>query len=144
TPTRVTPRVRATVELPGFPNLNFVPNNRAALVHVSTTGEHEHYALLPIDGVYGAGSENRDTATIRGDPNAAGLTELRFGLRSEGLPPPLDQANLAEVTDPLQRAIHEANIPAPIGAFVQQEDPLIEMLCGGGMRAQRVALGMTD
>jgi hypothetical protein len=62
----------------------------------------------------------------------------------EGLPAGLDQADLAVLTDPLQRSIHEANIPAPLGDFAQRPKPLIELLCGGGpVPVTRVELGVT-
>jgi hypothetical protein len=143
TPTRVAPRVRASIEVPGFANLDFIPNNRTAIVHVSAAGEHERYALLPIDGVYSV--EVHDGAVlIRGDANAAGLTGLRFGLRNDKLPPPFDQTNLAQAEDPLQRGIHEANIPVPVGQSATDEQPLVEMVCGGGKDARRVSIGITD
>jgi hypothetical protein len=131
TPTRDAPSVRASLELPGFPNLNFIPNNRAAVVHVAPAGEHQKLALLPVQGVYDVAFGANGTTSIRGDPNAAGLTELQFGLRAENLPGGLDQVNLAVVTDPLQRSVHEANIPAPISESLFGPEPLIEVLCGG-------------
>jgi hypothetical protein len=142
TPTRAAPRVRASIEIPPFPNLDFIPNNRDAIVHIPAVSDHEYYALLPIEGVYAAGSHD-GVATIRGDANAAGLTELRFGLRNRTLPPPLDKANLSETEDPLQRSIHEANIPAPIGLDVTP-NPLVEMMCGSGKDSRRITLGVTD
>jgi hypothetical protein len=144
TPTRGTPRVRATVEVPGFPNIDFIPNNRSAVVHVPPPGEHEHYALLPIEGVYEAQNAPDGTMTIQGDPNAAGLTELRFGLRNSALPPPLDGADLAEVEDSLQRSIHEANIPAPLGEGALAKQPFVEMLCGARKQLTRIPIGATD
>lgn len=144
TPTRTTPRVRASVEVSGFPNIDFIPNNRGGVVHVPSPGEHEHYALLPIEGVYEAENAADGTMTIHGDPNAAGLTELRFGLRNSALPPPLDQADLAEVEDALQRSIHEANIPAPLGEGALGKNPFVEMLCGARGKLQRISIGVTD
>ncbi len=143
-PTRGAPAVRASLELPGFPNLGFIPNNRAAVVHVSPAGEHLHFALLPIEGVYSVGHTHGNVMTIRGDPNAAGLAQLSFGLRADGLPGPMADADLAVLSDPLQRSIHEANIPAPIGASVFGSSPLIELLCGGGpVPLERVTPGVT-
>jgi hypothetical protein len=143
-PTRTLPTVRASLELPGFPNLNFIPNNRAAAVHVSPAGEHLHFALLPVEGVYEVSAAAGGGMAIRGDPNAAGLTQLTFGLRADGLPDGLEQTDLAVVSDPLQRSIHEANIPAPIGASVLGPKPLIELVCGGGpVRVERVIPGAT-
>jgi hypothetical protein len=142
-PTRPAPAVRATLELPGFPNLNFIPNNRPAVVHASRTADQQHFALLPIDGVYSVG-QDADKTTIEGDVNAAGMTSLQFGVRMEGLPAGLDQADLAVISDPLQRSIHEANIPAPLGQFAQSPRPLIELLCGGGpIPLTRIEVGVT-
>jgi hypothetical protein len=141
--TRVTPRVRASIELPGFPNLQFIPNNRAALVHISRLSEHEHWVLLPIDDVYTVNTEHGVTM-IRGDANAAGMASLRFGMRNDTLPDGLDQVNLAEVVDPLQRDIREANVPVSIGVAARAKQPLIEMLCGGGtVPVERVPVGVT-
>jgi hypothetical protein len=144
TPARAAPVVRASLELPGFPNLNFIPNNRPAVVHVAPPGEHQRLSLLPIMGVYDVEFSSTGVTSIRGDRNAAGLTELRFGLRAESLPGGLDEANLAVVTDPLQRSVHEANIPAPIGTTLEGPAPLIEVVCGGGdVAQQRIFVGST-
>jgi hypothetical protein len=142
-PTRTAPQVRASLELSGYPNLNFVPNNRSAVVHVSPAGDQQHFALLPIEGVYSVG-EHGGKATIRGDPNAAGLTGLRFGVRADELPAGLDEVDLGVVSDPLQRSIHEANIPAPIGVSAETPAALIEMYCGGGPEpTERIEVGVT-
>ena len=145
TPARDAPSVRASLELPGFPNLNFIPNNRAAVVHVAPVGEHQKLALLPLQGVYDVEFGPHGTTAIRGDPNAAGLTELRFGVRAQDLPGGLDEVNLAVVSDPLQRSVHEANIPAPISQSLDGPEPLIEVVCGGGTgtKLQRIEVGST-
>src|SRR5262249_50961982 len=44
---RSSPQVRATLELPGFPNLPFIPNNRPAYVHASSAGERQRFVVLP-------------------------------------------------------------------------------------------------
>lgn len=130
--TRSAPQVRATLELPGYPNLRFIPNNRPAFVHASSAGEHQHFAILPIEDIYSVSYDSQGRASVRANPNAAGLSELRFGLRSEGLPAGLDDVDLAIVSDPLQRGTGEANIPAPIDVEPSVRPPLIEVLCGGG------------
>src|SRR5262249_12623731 len=82
--------------------------------------------------------------TIRGDETAAGMTGLRFGLRADALPAGLDEVDLAEVYDPLQRTIPEANISAPIGYLSASDKTLGGMLCGGGpVPLERVAVGVT-
>jgi hypothetical protein len=130
--TRVAPSVRASLELGGYRNLSFIPNNVPASVHVTPAGEHQRFALLPIEGVYTVGRDEHSLATITGDPNAAGLTDLRFGIRADGLPEPLRTTDLAIVRDPLQRSIKQANIPTQIGDSLHSDKPLVEMLCGGG------------
>ncbi len=143
TATRAAPQLRASIELPGFPNLDFVPNNRPGVVHVSPLPEHEHLELLSAPGAYDAVRDGT-AMTARGDVNAAGLTALRFGLRNDALPDGLSQIDLAIVTDPLQRPIHEANIPAPIAGSAHTKRPLIEMECGGGSEpVQLVHVGET-
>lgn len=143
TPTRAAPAVRSSLELPGFPNINFIPTNRPATVHVSVAGEHEHFAVLPILGVYEVGRTPDGKNTVRGDPNAAGLTELRFGLRANNLPDELRQVNLAVVRDPLQRSVHQANIPAPISTTLEGPKPLIEVLCGDEKKPVKLSTGVT-
>lgn len=130
--TKAAPQVRATLELPGYPNLGFIPNNRTAFVHPSSAGENLRFAALPIDGIYDVFYDSQGRVSVRANSNAAGLTELRFGLRSKGLPAGLDEVDLAVLRDPLQRSMGEANIPAPIDVEPSVRPPLIEVLCGGG------------
>jgi hypothetical protein len=142
--TRLAPTVRASLELSGYRNLSFIPNNVPATVHVTPAGEHQRFALLPIEGVYAVGRNEHALATIIGDPNAAGLTDLRFGVRADGLPEALRDTDLAIVRDPLQRSIKQANIPTQIGASLHGPKPLVEMLCGGGnVPVYRIEPGVT-
>jgi hypothetical protein len=142
--TRTAPQVRATLELPGYPNLSFIPNNRAAAVHTSSPGENQTFAVLPIEGIYSVHYDSQGRPSVRANPNAAGLTSLVFGLRMEGLPAGLDQVDLAVVQDPLQRGMGEANIPAPIDVEPGLRPPLIEVLCGGGnQKLHRLEPGVT-
>jgi hypothetical protein len=141
--TRDAPAVRASLELGGYSNLDFIPSNRPARVHVSSAGEHARFALLPIEGVYVASTDAQGATFVRGDRNAAGLTSLRFGVRARGLPGDLDDADLAVVSDPLQRGIREANVPVPISNWVERANPLIEMRCGVGRNMKRVLPGLT-
>ncbi len=143
TPTRSAPQVRAALELPGYPNLSFIPNNRWATVHVSPAGEHQRFALLPIEGIYMVQERPGAPALIRAEPHAAGLTVLRFGLRAASLPAGLDQIDLAVAEDPLQRGTGEANIPASIEGG-DGKLPLVEFLCGGGsLELKRIEIGET-
>ncbi|MDB4972786.1 MAG: hypothetical protein JWN48_1127 [Myxococcaceae bacterium] len=139
---RSPPQVRASLELPDHPNIAFIPNNRWAIVHVSPAGEHQYFSLLPIEGVYLVKEQHAAPSLIRAEQHAAGLTELRFGLRADKLPAGLDQVDLAVVEDPLQRQPAEANIPASIEGNASQK-PLVEVLCGGGsVPLQRVDIGV--
>jgi hypothetical protein len=131
TPMRAAPLIRASLEISGFPKLAFIPVNRDATVHVAPPGDHARLVVLPAEGIYTVQIDG-EHMTVRGDPNAAGTVSLRFGYRSDLLPPPLNQVDLAVLTDPLQRAIHEANIPAPIDATAKLPRPLIELLCSDG------------
>ena len=129
--TRAPPVVRTVLSIPGFPPVDFIPNNRPAVVrHPRVPGVQ--LALLPIDDVYDATTEVRDgveESTVKGDLNAIGSVALQFGYRVPTLPPPLDKVNLAILSDPLHRAVKEANIPAPFGTSALGVDPLVEVVC---------------
>jgi hypothetical protein len=145
TSTRNAPAVRATLELPGFPNLGFIPTNRAAAVHVSSAGDKQRFAVLPVEGAYTVLDEAPGKPDqIRASPHAAGLTPLRFGLRATQLPAGLDRVDLAIITDPLARDTIEANLPVPIEPTLERPEPLVEVLCGGGTQELvRVPMGDT-
>ncbi|HEX6240992.1 MAG TPA: hypothetical protein VFZ61_08865, partial [Polyangiales bacterium] len=130
-PTRATPQARAVLELAERSNLDFIPNNRPARVHVSAAGERLRFQVLPIDGVYDV-IEAAAGPAVQADPNAAGLTTLRFGVRAINLPDRLNKIDLAIVTDPLQRGTGQANLPVPIEPFEGRPRPLVEVWCGGG------------
>ena len=128
--TRAAPQIRAALEVPGFPNVDFIPTNRWATVHVVLLGAEAHAVALPIEGVYEA-RYDAVRSYVRGDPHAAGMTPLKFAIRNPHLPGPLAQVDLAVVPDLLLRGVREANIPAPLHAGAKAERPLIEVLCGG-------------
>jgi len=140
---RSAPQVRASLALPDQPNLSFIPNNRAATVHVSPAGEHQYFALLPIEGVYTVQEQHAAPALIRAELHAAGLTVLRFGLRADRLPAGLDHVDLAVVEDPLQRGTGEANVAASIEG-TSDSPALVEFFCGGGsVPLQKIEVGVT-
>jgi len=143
TPTRNPPQVRAALELPTHPNLDFIPNNRWASVHVTPAGERQYFAPLSTEGVYMVQEQPGAPSLIRAEPHAAGLATLRFGLRTSNLPAGLDHVDLAVLADPLQRSTGEANLPAPLEG-TKDRKPLVEFLCGGGnVPLQRVSIGVT-
>jgi hypothetical protein len=140
---RSAPQVRTALALPDQPNLHFIPNNRWATAHVSPAGEHQFFALLPIEGVYMVQEHHAAPSLIRAELFAAGMTVLRFGVRSDRLPAGLEHVDLAVVEDPLQRGTGEANLPASIEGTADTP-PLVEFLCGGGsVPLQRVEIGVT-
>jgi hypothetical protein len=130
--TRAAPQPRATIELANGGPIDFIPTNRNAIVRFASGGDHAHLALLPIDGVYEVLAEPGATA-IRGVVGAAGFVALRFGYRVAALPGALATADLAVLSDPIEHALKEANVPAPIGASAARASaPLVELLCGDG------------
>jgi hypothetical protein len=137
TDTIAAPHVRTALELPGYPNIGFIPSNRPALVHLPKLGNQAYLEVLPVEGVYRVGKKSGFTS-VQGDANAAGLTALSLGYRSNSLRGTMRNANLAVLTDPLQRGIHEANIPAPIDVSAFGPRPLIELVCSDEGKTFRV------
>jgi len=127
TETRPLPVVRTVLEIPGFPPVDFIPNNRRAIVHHPRVAGAE-LVLLPVEDVYEARNEG-GVSTVQGDVNAAGAVTLEFGYRVPGLPAPLDKVDLAILPDALHRDVKEANIPAPFGESAFSLQPLVEVIC---------------
>jgi hypothetical protein len=141
TPTRPAPLVRATLEIPGHGAIDFLPSNRDAVVHIAPVGEHAHLVPLPEEGAYHVMADASGTR-VRGEEGVGGYVALRFGYRVDGLPAPFAATDLAVVTEALQRPIHEASVPAPIGPSATGPAPLVELVCTdehGG--AQRIVPG---
>ncbi len=140
--TRAPPKVRAVLELAGFPPIDFIPNNQGAVVHVPRV-PGATLVLLPHDNIYEVKTAG-DVTKVQGDVNAAGVVALLFGYRIPALPPPLDQIDLAVLSDSLQRPIKEANIPAPVGPTAFTNEPLVEVVCTGpDNRPKRIEPGIT-
>ncbi len=137
------PQSSASLEIPGHKNLNFVPTNRPAIVHVPVLEHHAHLVPLAVPGVYSVQKLGADYA-VTGDPDAAGLAALKFGYRNDALPRALADVDLGVLTSPLQRNIHEANLPAPIGGSALGPNPIVEFVCGvGENKTVRVMPGVT-
>ncbi|MGH7270803.1 MAG: hypothetical protein ACREJ3_10275, partial [Polyangiaceae bacterium] len=131
TDTRAAPIVRSVLEIPGFPPVDFIPNNRPAFVHYPRVAGAK-LVLLPLEDVYDARTAIENgaaTSTVQGNINAVGSVALQFGYRIPTLPAPLDEVNLAVLPDPLHRAVKEANIPAPFATSALTERPLVEVVC---------------
>jgi hypothetical protein len=142
TATRAAPDVRSVLEIPGLPPLSFIPSNRGAVVHVPPPGAGAALVLLPVDGVYKTEVVGHSTLVV-GDEFAAGVSTLRFGYRSPGLPDALKDIDLAVLEDPLGRPIHEVNIPAPIAGTLARPGPLANVVCGDGGKPVSLVPGET-
>jgi hypothetical protein len=137
------PQSSGSLEIPGHKNLSFLPTNRPAIVHLPVLSDHAHLVPLPVPGVYAVQKQGADYVVI-GNPDAAGLAALRFGYRNDALPGALADTDLGILTSPLQRNIHEANLPAPIGGNALGPNPIVEFVCGTPENpAQRIVPGTT-
>ncbi|HVZ72759.1 MAG TPA: hypothetical protein VHJ20_10335 [Polyangia bacterium] len=139
--TRAAPQPRATLELPGFGRVAFIPTNRDAVLHMASVGESAHLVPLSVEGAYRVSTADH-TVRVRAEESAGGFVALRFGYRATALPPAFDGTDLAILTESVQRPIREASVPAPLGESVSGPAPLIEMMCSdanGG--ARRIAPG---
>ncbi|HEX4403180.1 MAG TPA: hypothetical protein VH560_00015 [Polyangia bacterium] len=129
--TRPAPQPRATLELPGAGHIAFLPTNRDAVLRASPAGDHARFVPLPIEGAYRVTSDGK-TTRVRGEDSAGGSVALRFGYRVDTLPPAFAGTDLAVLTEPLQRSIHEASVPAPLATSSLGAAPLLELDCGDG------------
>jgi hypothetical protein len=139
--TRPAPQLRAILDLPGLGRIDFIPTNRDAIVRVGSPGDHARLVVLPIEDVYRVGSSPAGT-TIRGDAGAGGFVALRFSYRVTDLPAALASTDLAVLSDPVQRPLREASVPAPLGATLSDPRPLLELICADKRgRPHRIAAG---
>ncbi|MEP7051383.1 MAG: hypothetical protein ABJB12_13570 [Pseudomonadota bacterium] len=137
------PRSSASLEIPGHKNLSFIPTNRPAIVHLPPLGAHGHLVPIAVPGVYSVQKQGAEYL-VTGDEDASGLVALRFGYRVASLPGELADTDLGVLTSPLQRNIHEANLPAPIGGSALGPNPIVEFVCGTAEDpAHRVVPGVT-
>ncbi len=137
------PQSSGSLEIPGHKNMSFVPTNRPAIVHMPILEHHAHLVPLPVPGVYSVQKQG-ENYLVTGDPDAAGLAALRFGYRSDELPGGLADVDLGVLTSALQRNIHEANLPAPIGGSALGPHPIVEFVCGtSDTQTQRIMPGVT-
>ncbi|HTQ48528.1 MAG TPA: hypothetical protein VMI75_37485 [Polyangiaceae bacterium] len=138
--TRAMPPPHATLALEDGSTIDFVPTNRAATVGWAKTQGGGELVLLPLDGVYDVASRDGLT-TLQGQRGAGGFVSLRFAWRVPTLPGALANVDLAIVTDPVERPMHEASVPLPLGASAVGPRPLVELLCGDGADLRRIAPG---
>lgn len=117
-----------------------MPTNRPATVGWAKTLGTGQLSLLPVEGVYDVSTRDGAT-TVQGQRGAGGLVALRFAWRVPSLPGALAAADLAIVSDPVERPLHEASVPAPLGAAATGPAPIVELICGSGSSSQRVLPG---
>lgn len=127
-PTIEVPPPNSGVSLPGLGEIDFIPRNRDAsltLSHVAVSG-----TLVPISvpGAYSI-TQRDDGYFIRGASASSGFTSLRFAYRAAHVPDAFSNTDFAHLTDPVQRPIREANVPAPIGASSITKAPVVELFC---------------
>ncbi len=130
--TRLIPSPHTILELTSGGAVDFIPTNRRAIVRfaqpVSGLG---HLVLAPMPGIYDAIVE-RGATLVKGEKTAAGFVALRFAYRVDSLPAGLRSVDLAVLLDPLERPMHDANVPAPLGASAFGARPIVELVCGDG------------
>ena len=138
TRTRALPPSHTALALASGTSIDFVPTNRPATVHWARSQESGELVLLPLEGVYDVAVHD-GAWTVQGLPGAGGFVALRFAWRVPALPAPLGAADLAVVTDPVQRPMHEASVDVPLVASAAK--PVVELLCGPAAAAVRIAPG---
>lgn len=134
--TLAAPRARASLELPGYGRVDFIPTNREALLKVAAPGERMRLVPLPVEGAYSVRWE-QGRALVRGEEGTSGFVQVRFGYRMEELPAALRSVDLALVYEQTQRALREASVPAPLSTSTLVEEPLVELLCSEGKGVTR-------
>ena len=127
--TRALASPHPSIDLEGVGAIDFIPTNRSAIVrYVRPSGAE--LVLLAVEGVYETGQTTKGETTILGQGSASGFVALRFGLRAPSLPGRFATTDLAVLVDPIERPMHEANVPAPLVAHGAGARPLVELLCG--------------
>ena len=123
---RSLPPPQASLALDGGQAIEFLPTNRPATVQWGAVQEGGELVLLPLEGVYSV-SERNGATLVQARRGAGGFVALRFGWRVPSLPGPLSTAHLAVVVDPVERPMHAANVPVPLGASALGPTPLVEL-----------------
>jgi hypothetical protein len=134
------PKLRVTLHLAGFGEIDFVPTNRDAILSVTAPNLAGKLVALPLSGVYTV-EERGGRAWVRGDAGG-GYVVLQFALRDDSLPGTLAKADLAHFEAPVQHALRDVNVPTPIG-IVDSTRPVAEVICtDANGRAVKVVPGI--
>jgi hypothetical protein len=127
TTTQSAKRPQSTLDLPGFGPITFIPTNREA---VWSLGGVPQMRAVPLDlpGVYSIRNDHGRTY-IRGDQNGGGFVSLRYAYRRDDLPKGFVDANLAVLTEIVQRPLREASVPVSFTPSSERKEALAEFLC---------------
>jgi hypothetical protein len=135
-------QAHAAIELPGFGRIDFVPTNREAVLRTAPPGSGARLVPLPVEGAYRVRLAD-GKAHVQAEEGAGGFVALRFGYRVDDLPAAVAATDLAVVTEPLQRPIREASVPAPLATSLSGTEPLLELLCADASdNLQRITPGI--
>ena len=127
---------QVTLSLDGGEAIDFVPTNRPATARWARSQGGGELVLLPLEGVYDV--RTHDGATeVQGARGAGGFVALRFAWRVPSLPGALATTDLAVLTEPVQRPMHEASVLTPLAGA----NPVVELVCGSGATEQRILPG---
>jgi hypothetical protein len=137
---RALPPPHATLTLQDGQTIDFVPSNRPATVRWAKAQGSGELVLLPLEGVYDVSVKDGVTI-VQGQGGSGGFVSLRFAWRVPTLPGAFSTADLAVVTDPVQRPMHEADVPMPLADSSAGHHPLVELLCDSGHELQRITPG---
>jgi hypothetical protein len=122
------PPPSTSLTLPEFGEIDFIPKNRDAFLSVSFAEGPGKLVPVAIPGAYTV-KETDKGFFIRGVQASSGFTSLRFSYRSTLVPAAFSGMDLGHVSDPVQRPIRQANVPAPIGAASITDRPVVELFC---------------
>jgi hypothetical protein len=122
------PPLMATLALPQYGEIEFIPRNRDAVVTITHVGGQGRLVPISVPGAYLV-SRGEDGFHIRGVYGAGGYAALRFAYRVEGLPASFQDVDFALVIDPVQRPLREASVPLPIGGTSLTKHPIVELYC---------------
>jgi len=122
------PTPTTSLSLPGLGEVDFIPKNREAELTVSHIEGRGKLVPISVPGAYSVTARENGYA-IRGVAASSGYASLRFAYRTSQVPALFADVDFAHMSDPVQRPIREANIPAPIGGSTVTDEPVIELHC---------------
>lgn len=118
------------LSLPGFGNIDFIPNNRDADLTISHVTGAGRLVPITVPGAYSVRAKESGY-TIRGSATSSGFASMRFAYRVPQVPAVFAEVDFAHVSEPVQRPIREASVPAPIGGSTVTDRPVVELHCVG-------------